>query len=45
MTAGPGWERALERAAQSRLTLLVDDSDAGKTSLAAFLAIAVESVR
>ncbi len=38
MTAGPGWERALERAAQSRLTLLVGDVDTGKTSLATFLA-------
>ncbi len=38
MTAGPGWERALERAAQSRLTLLLGDVDTGKTSLATFLA-------
>jgi len=38
MTAGPGWERALERAARSRLTLLLGDSDAGKTALATFLA-------
>lgn len=38
MTAEPGWERALERAARSRLTLLVGDVDTGKTSLATFLA-------
>jgi polynucleotide 5'-hydroxyl-kinase GRC3/NOL9 len=37
MTAEPGWERALDRAARSRLTLLVGDVDAGKTSLATFL--------
>src|SRR2546426_10020532 len=38
MTAGPGWERALERAARSRATLLMGDVDTGKTSLATFLA-------
>lgn len=38
MTAGPGWELALERAASLRLTMLVGDADAGKTSLATFLA-------
>ncbi len=38
MTAEPGWERALERAARSWLTLLVGDVDTGKTSLATFLA-------
>ena len=38
MTAPSGWEVALERAARSRLTLLVGDVDTGKTSLATFLA-------
>ena len=38
MMAGPGWEHALERAAQSRCTLLLGDVDTGKTSLATFLA-------
>lgn len=38
MTAEPGWGRAIERAARSRLTLLVGDVDTGKTSLATFLA-------
>ena len=38
MTAGPGWEVALERAARSRLTLVVGDVDTGKTSLATLLA-------
>jgi len=38
MTAAPGWGRALEHAARSRLTLLLGDVDTGKTSLAVFLA-------
>ena len=38
MTAGPGGEVALERAARSRLTLVVGDVDTGKTSLATSLA-------
>jgi polynucleotide 5'-hydroxyl-kinase GRC3/NOL9 len=38
MTSGPGWERALARVARSRVTLLVGDVDAGKTSLTTFLA-------
>ena len=38
MTAGPGWEHALERAARSRCILLLGDVDTGKTSLATFLA-------
>lgn len=38
MTAGLGWDVALEGAVRSRLTLLVGDVDAGKTSLATFLA-------
>lgn len=38
MTAGPGWEVALERAARSRLTLVVGAVDTGKTSLATLLA-------
>lgn len=38
MTAGPGWELALERVAGERLTTLVGAVDSGKTSLATFLA-------
>jgi polynucleotide 5'-hydroxyl-kinase GRC3/NOL9 len=38
MTAEPGWDSALDRAAGSRLTMLVGGIDAGKTSLATFLA-------
>ncbi|HXJ84558.1 MAG TPA: Clp1/GlmU family protein [Candidatus Methylomirabilis sp.] len=38
MTPERGWDRALECAARSRLTLLVGGVDAGKTSLATFLA-------
>jgi polynucleotide 5'-hydroxyl-kinase GRC3/NOL9 len=38
MTAERGWDRALDRTARSRLTLLVGGVDTGKTSLATFLA-------
>jgi len=38
MMGEPGWDWALDRAARSRLTLLVGGVDAGKTSLATFLA-------
>lgn len=38
MTPGRGWERALERAARSRVTLLLGGVDSGKTVLATFLA-------
>ena len=38
MTPGPGWERALERAARSPVTLLLGAVDSGKTVLATFLA-------
>jgi polynucleotide 5'-hydroxyl-kinase GRC3/NOL9 len=38
MTAEPGWDSALDRAARSRLTLLLGGVDTGKTSLATFLA-------
>jgi polynucleotide 5'-kinase involved in rRNA processing len=38
MTAERGWDCALDRAARSRLTLLVGGVDTGKTSLATFLA-------
>jgi polynucleotide 5'-kinase involved in rRNA processing len=38
MTAERGWACALDRAARSRLTLLVGGVDTGKTSLATFLA-------
>ncbi len=38
MTAEPGWDSALGRAAGSRLTLLVGGVDTGKTTLATFLA-------
>jgi len=38
MMTGPGWERVLDRATRSRLTLLVGGVDTGKTSLATFLA-------
>jgi len=38
MMTEPGWERALDGATRSRLTLLVGGVDTGKTSLATFLA-------
>ena len=38
MTAEPGWDSALDHAAEARLTLLVGGVDTGKTSLATFLA-------
>jgi polynucleotide 5'-hydroxyl-kinase GRC3/NOL9 len=38
MTVEPGWDSALDRAARSRLTLVVGDVDTGKTCLATFLA-------
>jgi polynucleotide 5'-hydroxyl-kinase GRC3/NOL9 len=38
MMTEPGWERVLDRATRSRLTLLVGGVDTGKTSLATFLA-------
>jgi polynucleotide 5'-hydroxyl-kinase GRC3/NOL9 len=38
MTIDPGWARALERAAQSRLTLVLGAVDTGKTSLVTHLA-------
>jgi polynucleotide 5'-hydroxyl-kinase GRC3/NOL9 len=38
MMTEPGWERVLDRATRSRLTLLVGGVDTGKTSFATFLA-------
>src|SRR5262249_12002717 len=38
MTGEPGWAHALDRAARSRLALLLGAVDTGKTSLATFLA-------
>jgi polynucleotide 5'-hydroxyl-kinase GRC3/NOL9 len=38
MTTAPGWARALERAARSRLTLVLGAVDTGKTRLTTYLA-------
>jgi len=41
MTPPPGWPEAFQHAARSRVTLLLGDTDTGKTSLATYLANAL----